>query len=340
MNAGRVTFNELKNMRGSTWRTAFDVMAKEGLVMPRTPSPIWLYVLIVVVLAAAFVTPLAARGWENIPTIIVALAVFALTAGAAMVRALEVARLATIVADDYGFEVWRGQSRRGRIAWRDVLRAGPFVTSKYQRLALPADFDGRDLLVQLIAWCRENRTRIGAADGSITRAVEAMAADEGMKFEFDRWAASTSSILFGGVFLAFAASIVGDRPFDQYGAWDAAMAALGLLLLGGFAALSTVAWFDAGQELVVSSKGLAEYRQRRLVRELTWDQMTHVDALRRRREGEVLGCNSDGSTVIEGSNLKYQAVLGATVEHLLVRELERRGLTRSLRPEDVRPQAR
>jgi hypothetical protein len=217
-----------------------------------------------------------------------------------------------------------------------VLRVWPFVASKYQRLALPAEFEGRDFVVELLAWCRKNQTHVAAADGSIARAIESMAAGEGMRFGFDWWDASTSSILFGGMFLGFVALIVGDSPFDHYGAWDVTMAVLGLLLLGGLAALSAVAWLDAGRELVVSAKGLAEHRQRRLVRELTWDQMTGVDALRRRREAEVLGCNGDGSTTIEGSNIQNQAVLAAMIEHLLIRELERRGLTRSLRPQDVR----
>jgi hypothetical protein len=83
-----VTFSELEDLRATTWRTTFDVMAKEGLVMSRGLYPIWFYFFIGLLLVAAFVAPIAARAWESVPIAIVPLAVLAVAAGAAAVRAI------------------------------------------------------------------------------------------------------------------------------------------------------------------------------------------------------------------------------------------------------------
>jgi hypothetical protein len=286
---------------------------------------------------AAFMTPLVARGWEDLPVAAIALITLAVAALLAAVRAVNMARAPMLLADDVGFEIWRGGSRRARIAWRDIVRTWPFVASGSARIWLPGEFEGRDLLTDLVAWSHDNRRAIAASDGSLTRALEARAAGEGLRFDFDWLAATVASSLMGGVFLAFVGmTIADDKPFTQYSLWDTLMTFVGIVLLGGLALLSFLSWANIGRLAIVSTRGLAEHRRGQLAHQLSWDQMTRPEALKRRRDADYLGCNDAGTIAIDGEGLRRSSLLNAVVDHLLVRELERRELTRKLKPEDVR----
>jgi hypothetical protein len=333
MSGGRVTFEELKKLRKTTWQTTFDLMTERGVAFVREPRPFW-YFGVVASIPLMLIAPALLDGTlGSFGAAVFVLAAIVVLAGAGIARAIDRARAPTLIADDRGIEIWRRGRQDGRAEWGELVRTWPFVTSPNVSFWLPLDIEGRELLRALTDWSCANRRAIAAEDGSLRRTIETMAAGEGIRF-----AVTWRGALVGtAIFIAFAPMIwfADDRTFGEWTIGEIVGAVGLLLVLAAILLRPLLTVVGPRREVVVSERGLEAFRGGERRPTLTWDEMTPPDALRLRRQKKVLGCDRAGRTV-ESTELRAAEVLEAIVDHLLVRELERRGLTGALSPEDVR----
>lgn len=240
---------------------------------------------------------------------------------------------------DDGLSVSSPGAARAHVYWASLERASGWAERYHGETGPPFDFlrgdDRPNLFADLAAWCCDMRGEIAGADGSLVNALDAMAASGRLRFGFSQsgaWVASFVAVVLGAIVIS---SFVRESPSDL-----TLLPILGfvvLFLLVGFAVTESARfWLDAGREIVVSTRGLSLSKAGRTVANLTWHEMTQPDALKHRKEKRVLGCSADGRAVIDGRSMQRAAVLEVIVDHFITRELARRGLTRTLKPGDVR----
>lgn len=334
-----VPFESLAELRATTWRSVLDVISQEGLVFRRRPHPIWFYVFVSLAILFAFAAPLAGRGWESIPVDVIGLGALVIAGVAAVARAIDVAWDATIVVDDNGVEIWRGGSKRVSAAWGEAAAVGLLNMLQRDALDLPGEFKGRDFVVALMNWCRENRTEIAAAGGSLNRTVEAMAHGSGLHFNFDWWDKALSSTLLIGLFLGVLVLIgvaASQESLASLGALEILASIALTVVFGGLALLSALDWKDAGLKITISTQDVVTNKHNRATLRLTWDQIVKPAALKRRRDDEALVCGEGEADTLFSETFRFAPVLAELFEHLLIQEINRRAISRSMTPVEVR----
>lgn len=234
----------------------------------------------------------------------------------------------------------RGQSR-AHVYWASLERTSGSDERYHGEAGLTFTMsssreDGPDLFADLVAWCCEMRGEIAGADGSLAKALDAMAMSGRLRFEFSQSSALVTVLVAVGVGAVVIASFLRGPSSSEVPLWSILLFVL-LLFSAGWALIASLDfWRDAGKEIVVSNRGLSVSRAGRTLANLTWHEMTQPDALKHRKDKGVLGCSSDGRTVIDGRSMQRAPVLAIIVDHFITRELARRGLTRTLKPDAVR----
>lgn len=240
---------------------------------------------------------------------------------------------------DDGLSVSSPGAARAHVYWASLERASGWAERYHGEAGLTFDFvrgdDGPNPFADLVAWCCDIRGDIAGADGSLLKAVDAMAASSRLRFGFSQSGALGSSfvaVVLGAIVIA---SFVGGPPPEP--TLLPILLFVAFLLLAGWSVIAAVNfWRDAGKEVVVSKRGLSVSRSGRTLADLTWHEMTQPDALKHRKDKGVLGCSADGRTVVDGRSMQRAVVLEIIVDHFITRELARRGLTRTLKPDAVR----
>lgn len=274
------------------------------------------------------VAGLRRSGWPSVFDLIAARGIVVLRSG----------REITILDD--GLSVSSPGERRAHIYWASLERSPGWEERYHGETGFPFDLssgsdDGPDLFAELVAWCCDRRGDIAGADGSLAKALDAMAANGRLRFGFSQAGALVTSL----VAVVLAASVIGSfvRGLPLELTLLPILLFVALLLLAGWGVIASVNfWRDAGKEIVVSNRGLSVSRAGRMLANLTWHEMAQPEALRHRKDKRVLGCSAGGRTVIDGRSMQRAVVLEIIVDHFITRELARRGLTRTLKPDAVR----
>lgn len=240
---------------------------------------------------------------------------------------------------DDGLGVSGPGAPRAHVYWASLERSPGWAARYHGERGAAFDVvrgdDEPDLFAQLIAWCCDARGDIAGADGSLVKALDAMASNGRLRFGFSQsgaWVPSLVAIVLGAGVIG---SFVGGPPLEL--TLLSIFAFVVLTLLAGWSVIAAINfWRDAGKEIVVSDRGLSVSKAGRVLANLTWHEMTQPDALKLRTEKRVLGCSGDGRTIIDGRNMRRALVLEIIVDHFITRELARRRLTRTLKPSEVR----
>lgn len=339
MGSKHVPFESLAELRVTTWRSVLDIISQEGIAFRRRPNPISFYVFFSLAILFAFAMPLVGRGWESVPVETIGLVALVIAGAAAVVRAIDVAWDTTIVVADSGLEIWRGGSKRVSAAWEEAAAGNPLNLLRRGALRLPGVSSGRDFVMALLGWCRENRVQVAAAGGSLKKAVEAMAHGSGVRFKFDWMDKALSSALSIGLFLGLlllAVVSAREESFASMGVFEMLGSVVLFLVFGGIALSSVLDWRDAGLEVIISTHGVVATKHNKTNLRLTWDQIVRPAALQRRRDDQALVCGEAEREVLFRETFRFSAVLAEFFEHLLIREIDRRALSQSMTPREVR----
>jgi len=241
---------------------------------------------------------------------------------------------------DDGLSVLGRGVPRTHIYWASLERSSG-LDERYHGEAGPAfslnsdPEDGPDLFAELIAWCCEMRGEIAGAGGSLVKALDAMAANGRLRFAFNQSGAVVTALTAAVLGVVVVGSFMRGPPLDL--TLLPILLFVALLLFAGWSVIASVrSWRDAGKEVLVSKRGLSVSKDGRMLADLTWQEMTQPEALKRRSDKGVLGCTSDGRIAVDGRNMQRAAVLEVIVDHFVTRELARRGVTRTLGPKAVR----
>jgi hypothetical protein len=239
--------------------------------------------------------------------------------GWVLVRALDFWFAARLVADDTGLTLWRRGVAVQRIAWQSVrpprwyLRPLPAVwASTGAWIVLPTAFKGKPLLAAFARWCGEHHEAIARARGSVTGALKAMVAGEGIGSEGDKWAlargAGFSSLVFAG---ALAVYLTASPELN----W----------VMEIFVAVFLMFWALArfNQCVVVSALGVSTVKDGQTILNFSWRQMSEPAALAQRKREGLLACAADGAPTIAATAYRYAGLLEAVVEDRLAQEIGR-----------------
>lgn len=333
MKAEPVAASRVERELLETWDSVFEMIAKRGIALGGGGAANWSSAFLGIVVFGAGL--LWFTQGENI-----LLPLVACLAGAGLiVRAIDAAEVGPFVVRDEGIDI-RREGRELRIHWGGIERNGSWLDGRFrasngQTFALPGDSRTRDAVLNVVRWCAEVRGDIAGAGGSLLRAIDEMAAHGKLRFRFDRRSA------FGEVAVALALVVMfvwlGLAAWaDRDGGWDllvfgALAAVAGWWLIASISSLS-----DLDAEILVTDRGLSKSTGGRTVATLTWHEAAQPAALSIRWANRLLASSPDGRTRIDGSRMVHARALEAVVDHLLMRELERRGLKRTLKLSDVR----
>jgi hypothetical protein len=316
-----------------SWDSMFDIIAKRGIALSGGAAGNWASAFLGVVIFGAGILLFAQASNVLLPV------VTCLVGSWLIVRAITATEEGPIVVHDAGIDVKR-DGREVRVHWSALERTNGWSDEQFrgsdgQVFSLPGDTRTRDAALGIVRWCADVRGEIAGAEGSLLRAVDEMAKHGRLRFRFDR------RRLFGEVVFGSAAVLLlsGLAVFAYADTGEIGH----LLSFGIFVAFALwivvtalLALPDLKAEILVSTRGVSKSVDGQSVVVLSWSEIMQPAALKERWTHRLLASSADGRTRIDSSRFVHARALEAVVDHLLVRELERKGLTRTLKLADVR----
>jgi hypothetical protein len=316
-----------------TWDSAFDMIAKRGIALGGGSASKWASAFLGIVIFGAGLLWFTQGG-----NILLPLAA-CLAGGWVIVRAINAAEEGPFVVRDEGIDLWH-EGREKRIHWGGLERYASWGDERFRApngevFAFPGNSRTRDAVLDIVRWCAAVRGDIAGAEGSLLGAIDEMAVHGKLRFRFDRRRA------FGEV--AVASALLAFFVWLGFSIWSDRGVVGDLVVFGGLSAFglwwlvtSISSLSDLDTEILVSDRGLSKSKGGRTIASLSWHEVSQPPALKIRWENRLLASSPDGKTRIDGTGMIHARALEAVVDHLLVRELERRGLKRTLKVADVR----